>query len=102
MKTPAIDESVRLLDVYANLAVSNSAASRFGARLVALCKFVDAVLPQLTARQCRQIAPLFRQGVEDAMSQTDDMLAPSAYHATLLEQTNILMTALEKKGATLS
>jgi hypothetical protein len=75
------------------------AVSRIGARMVVLCKFVDVVLPQLTAAQCRQIDRLFRRGVEDAMSCTDDIAVSGTYHATLLEQTNILLTVLGQKSA---
>lgn len=75
------------------------AVSRIGARMVVLCKFVDVVLPQLTAAQCRQIDRLFRQGVEDAMSRTDDIAVSGTYHTTLLEQTNVLLTVLGQKGA---
>lgn len=74
------------------------AVSRIGARMVVLCKFVDAVLPQLTAAQCTEIDRSFRRGVEDAMACTDDMEVPGVYHATLLDQTNVLLSALETKS----
>jgi hypothetical protein len=88
----------QLLGSLERLTLSNSeAVLRFGARFVVLCKFVDAVLPQLSVRQRQRIVPLFRQGVEDVMSRTDDIIVPVTYYATLLEQTNILLDALEKK-----
>ncbi|MEX3956695.1 hypothetical protein [Trinickia sp. EG282A] len=74
------------------------AVSRIGARMVVLCKFVDAVLPQLTAVQCADIDQSFRRGVEDAMARTDDMELPGVYHTTLLDQTNVLLSALESRG----
>lgn len=91
--------AAKKLEAWANLAEENGKAiSRIGARTVVLCKFVDAVLPQLTAAQCRQIDPLFRQGIEDAMACTDDVAVPGIYHTTLLEQTNVLLAALAKKS----
>jgi hypothetical protein len=75
------------------------AISRFGARVVVLCKFIDAVLPLLTAAQCREIAPLFRFGIEEALACVDDLAVTGEYHATFLEQTNVLLTALETRGA---
>lgn len=77
---------------------SSEAVSRFGARLAVLCKFVDAVLPQLTADQCRQIDLSFRQGVEDLISRTEDIVTPVTYHTTLLEQTNVLLIVLAKRS----
>jgi hypothetical protein len=74
------------------------AVSRIGARMVVLCKFVDAVLPELTAAQCTQIDQSFRRGVEDAMACTDDMQVPGIYHTTLLDQTNVLLSALETRS----
>jgi hypothetical protein len=62
-------------------------------RTVALCKFVDAVLPQLTATQCLEASVLFRQRVEDVISITDDIVMTGAHHSALLEQTNILLNA---------
>lgn len=76
------------------------AVSRIGARMVVLCKFVDAVMPQLTPAQCREVGRLFRQGIEDAMSNTDDIEVPTTYHETLLQQTNVLIAALQTKAAT--
>jgi hypothetical protein len=79
---------------------SNAGAiSRIGARMVVLCKFVEAVLPQLNAVQSGEIRRRFRQGVEEAMSLTDDVALPGAYQTTLLEQTNVLLIALERRGA---
>jgi hypothetical protein len=37
--------------------------------------------------------------LEAVLSFTDDVALPAAYHATLLEQTNALLTALETQGA---
>jgi hypothetical protein len=92
--------AAKKVDARANLVEENGETiSRIGAHMVVLCKFVDAVLPQLTAAQCRQIDPTFRQGIEDAMARTDDVVVPGLYHTTLLEQTNVLLVALAKKSA---
>jgi hypothetical protein len=100
MGTPSARDTQQALRVLENgIESSADAAVRIGARLVVLCKFVDAVLPQLDAAQSREVERLFRQGVEDAMSLVDDIAVPCAYHTTLLEQTNVLLTALEKRGA---
>jgi hypothetical protein len=56
-------------------------------------------LPQLTAAQCDEITRIFRHGVNDTMSITDDVEMPSAYHTALLEQTNALLAALEEQGS---
>jgi hypothetical protein len=92
-------DAPQLLQSLENSMKSNAVEiSRIGARTVVLCKFADAVLPQLTAAQARQVAALFRQGVEDAMACADDIAVPGAYHTTLLEQTNVLLAVLEMKG----
>jgi hypothetical protein len=89
-----------LLSAYASFAVSNSnAVSRIGARAMVLCRFFDAMLPQLTAAQCTEIARIFRHGVNDTMSITDDVEMPTSYHTALLEQTNALLTALQEQGS---
>ncbi|MGU7775727.1 hypothetical protein ACV229_36955 [Burkholderia sp. MR1-5-21] len=89
-----------VMDEWASdLEVNVEVVSRIGARMVVLCKFVDAVLPQLNAAQCREIERLFRHGVEDAMSYADDIPLLGTYQRTLLEQTNVLLIALGHKGA---
>lgn len=77
---------------------NSDAVARFGARLAVLCKFVDAVLPQLAADQCLQIDSSFRQGIDELLSRTQDIVTPLAYHATLMEQANVMLTALAQRG----
>ncbi|MDG0027876.1 hypothetical protein [Trinickia sp. Y13] len=91
----------RLTDGAASTARRNSeAVARFGARLGVLCKFIDAVLPQLAAEQCTQIDRSFRQGVEELLARTEDVVMPPTYHTTLMEQTNVLLSALAQRGGT--
>jgi hypothetical protein len=99
MEASVAVKAERMLDSWVSLSASYAdTVSRIGARLVVLCKFADAVLPQLTAVQCKQIDSLFRQGIEDALSRTDDIKVSGGYHAALLEQTNVLLAALEMRG----
>ncbi|SDI57072.1 hypothetical protein SAMN04487926_119105 [Paraburkholderia steynii] len=81
-----------------SVASNGNAVSRFGARVVVMSKFIDATFPQLTATQCVEIIRQFRQGIEDSLSLMDDMPLPGEYHSTLLEQTNNLLTALDRKS----
>ena len=78
---------------------NSEAVARFGARLAVLCKFVDAVLPQLAADQCLRIDSSFRQGIEELLSRTEDIVTPLAYHTTLMEQTNVMLAALAQRGS---
>jgi len=100
MELETQNDDVDSLNVLKALAISNcNAVSRFGARLVVQSKFIEAVLPQLRAAQCGEIARRFQQGVEDAMAHTDDIEMPAEYHAELLELTNALLTVLEAGNA---
>jgi hypothetical protein len=100
--TAVMDDAHGVFERVRDLAMLNSkAVARIGGRMAVLCKFVDAVLPQLATTQCRDAARLFRQGVEDAMSLTDDAAMPAEYHAAFLEQANILLNALERKSVAL-
>ena len=42
-----------------------------------------------------QIVPPFREGIEDALSRIDDIAVSGEYQTTFIEQTNVLLTALE-------
>ncbi len=99
MEVPNTESSEKLLKSFVSLTESNSeAVSRFGGRMVVLCKFVDAVLPQLSSAQCRAVIALFREGVDHALSLTDDIAIPAAYQDSILHQTNVLLAALEQIG----
>ncbi|KVK75922.1 hypothetical protein WS90_25060 [Burkholderia cepacia] len=100
MGTPITDAAASAdIPEVCTVAALGQAISRFGARIAVLCKFVDAVLPQLTAVQCRQITPQFRLGIEEAMASFDDLAVGEEYLSTFLEQTNVLLKVLETKGA---
>ena len=91
----------RLTDVATSAAQQSSdAVARFGARLAVLCKFVDAVLPQLAADQCQQIDVSFRQGIDELLSRTEDIVTPVTYHTTLMEQANVMLAALSQRSGT--
>ncbi|WP_439891186.1 hypothetical protein ACS7SF_00450 [Ralstonia sp. 25C] len=83
------------------IASNMKSISRFGGRLAVLYKFTTAVLPQLDPAQRAEVAHRLREGVEDAMSLTDDIALPAEYHEALLAQVNVLLTALERPNAVL-
>lgn len=83
-------------ETYKRMIASNAEAiSRFGGRLAVLYKFTTAVMSQLDPVQRIEIAKRLRAGVDDVLSLTDDIAVPNEYHDALLEQTNILLNALE-------
>jgi hypothetical protein len=61
-----------------------------------LGRFLEAVLPHLTLSQRAEVARSFRNGIEDAMAQTDDVALPAEYHSTLLEVTNAILAAVSQ------
>lgn len=79
------------------VATNREAVSRLGAEIAVLRRFVDATLPQLTVSQAFEIAASFRSGIEETMALMDDVPLPARYHSTLLEQTDIVFAALDKK-----
>ncbi|KAE8758432.1 hypothetical protein FSO04_18760 [Paraburkholderia madseniana] len=88
-----------LLTSPTNVVSSNcKAVSRLGAQVVVMCKLLDTTLPHLTATQCAEISKAFRHAIEDAMSLMDDIPLTVEYHSTLLEQTNTLLTAPDRKS----
>lgn len=96
METTTTNGDADLLTTWMSLATTNSSAvASFGARVVVLCQFVEAALPELIAGQRREITQRFREGVEDAMAYADDRVMPAEYHAALLGQTNALLGALK-------
>ncbi|MCP3723527.1 hypothetical protein M3I53_10350 [Paraburkholderia sp. CNPSo 3272] len=70
------------------------AISRFGASVVVMTKFVEAVLPQLSTAQIERAILAFRAQLGEAMAVADDVLLPGEYRATLIEQANMLLTRL--------
>lgn len=73
------------------------AISGLSARTVVLARFLDATLPRLTPGQCAEIEVAFREGIEETMSLADDVPLPDKYHATLLDQVNAVLIALNRK-----
>lgn len=70
--------------------------SALGARAMVLGNFFDVTLPHLTTLQCAEVSRSFRQGIECAMSLTDDVALPAEYHSALLELTNSIVSILGK------
>lgn len=99
MKAPETGRADRLTGRSTGAVQQNSeTVARFGARLAVLCKFVDAVLPQLAADQCVQVDLSFRRGIEELLSRTEDIVTPPTYHSTLMEQTNVMLEALAQRS----
>ncbi|MFL9913435.1 hypothetical protein [Paraburkholderia sp. RL17-337-BIB-A] len=90
------DEVLRKM---AALSTTNTkTVSMLGARSVVLGAFFDAALPHLTTSQRAVVTRSFRQGIEDALAQMDDMPLPAEYHSTLLELTNAILATLDQES----
>jgi hypothetical protein len=76
------------------ITTARSNVARFGARVVVHSSFIEAVLPGLTAAQRKETVLRFRQCIENAMANTDDVAMSAEYHATFLTETNLLLDAL--------
>ncbi|HEX7684434.1 MAG TPA: hypothetical protein VF446_13035 [Trinickia sp.] len=98
MPTPPTEQCDVLIDsITTSAQLTNDAAARFGGRMVVLCKFLEAALPELTAEQSKRMTPLFRKGIEDTLALTDDIVVPAPYLEAILDQTNVLLLALKGK-----
>lgn len=78
------------------------AISRFGASVVVMSKFAEAVLPQLSAAQIECTIEAFRVLIDDALDVADDTdktVLPGDYRATLVEQSNMLLNRLGGSAA---
>ncbi|WP_322044398.1 hypothetical protein [Paraburkholderia sp. J67] len=78
------------------------AISRFGASVVVMSKFAEAVLPQLTTTQIECTIEAFRALIGDALDVADETghaALPGDYRATLLEQSNVLLNRLGDSAA---
>jgi hypothetical protein len=96
-----LNTATDILDRLNQFVTSNTTAvSTLGARVMVLGKFLDAALPHLTVLQRVAVTRSFRQGVEDAMAQIDDMALATAYHSTLDELTHTILAALREESAT--
>ncbi|MFL9913403.1 hypothetical protein [Paraburkholderia sp. RL17-337-BIB-A] len=92
------DEVLRKM---AALSTTNTkTVSMLGARSIVLGAFLDATLPHLTTSQRAAVIRSFRQGIEDALTQMDDISLPAEYHSTLLGLTNAILAALDQESAT--
>jgi hypothetical protein len=95
-----LNTATDILDRMNEFVTANTTAmSTLGARVMVLGKFLDAALPHLTVLQRVAVTRSFRQGVEDAMAQMDDMALATAYHSTLDELTHTILAAL-REGST--
>ncbi|TKC88764.1 hypothetical protein FAZ69_13525 [Trinickia terrae] len=90
-----IEQFLRTLE--SELEEKRDSIARIGARLVALMKFVDATLPQLTAVQRQHIERFFLKGIEETMAHIDDIALPEVYQSALLEQVDVLLDSLAQR-----
>jgi len=82
------------------LAAHNTLVSAsVSARALVLGKFLEVAMSQLTAAQCRDITPAFKQGIEDIMTMMDDMALPQAFHSEFLSLTNTIIDKLGHRHA---
>jgi hypothetical protein len=88
-----------LVEINKLVAANRKNACVLGARAMVLGTFLEAVLPHLTTPQCAAVTRSFRQGIEDAMSLTDDVALPTEYHSVLLELTNTILVAMSEESA---
>jgi hypothetical protein len=88
-----------LVEINELVAANRKNACVLGARAMVLGTFVEVVLPHLTTLQRVAVTRSFRQGIEDAMSLTDDVVLPAEYHSVLLELTNTILVAMSEESA---
>ncbi|MBV8262137.1 MAG: hypothetical protein JO239_14655 [Paraburkholderia sp.] len=88
-------DELLLRSMTALVSANGKAISRFGASVVVMTKFVEAVLPQLSGAQVERTIQAFRAHVGEAMAVADDVLLPGEYRATLIEQANVLLSRLD-------
>ncbi|WP_321923819.1 hypothetical protein [Paraburkholderia guartelaensis] len=87
-------DEMLLNSMTALVSAHSKAISRFGASVVVMTKFVEAVLPQLSTAQIERTILAFRAQLGEAMAVADDVLLPGEYRATLIEQANMLLARL--------
>ena len=92
-------DEMLLHSMTALVSAHGKAISRFGASVVVMTKFVEAVLPQLSGAQVERTIQAFRAHVGEAMAVADDVLLPGEYRATLIEQANVLLSRLDSDAA---
>jgi hypothetical protein len=89
------NDEMLLHSMTALVSAHGKAISRFGASVVVMTKFVEAVLPQLSTAQIERTIQSFRAQVGEAMAVADDVLLPGEYRTTLIEQANVLLARLD-------
>jgi hypothetical protein len=89
------NDEMLLHSMTALVSAHGKAISRFGASVVVMTKFVEAVLPQLSTAQIERTIQAFRAQVGEAMAVADDVLLPGEYRTTLIEQANVLLARLD-------
>ena len=70
------NDEMLLHSMTALVSAHGKAISRFGASVVVMTKFVEAVLPQLSTAQIERTIHAFRAHVGEAMAVSDDVLLP--------------------------
>jgi hypothetical protein len=88
------NDEMLLHSMSALVSAHGKAISRFGANVVVMTKFVEAVLPQLSPAQIERTIQAFRVHVGEAMAVADGALLPGEYRSTLIEQANVLLARL--------
>lgn len=93
-------DEMLLRSMTALVSAHSKAISRFGANVVVMTKFVEAVLPQLSHAQMASTLEAFRAQIGEAMAVADadanagTGILPGEYRSTLIEQANVLLTRL--------
>ncbi|SDE27556.1 hypothetical protein [Paraburkholderia lycopersici] len=93
------NDEMLLHSMTALVSAHGKAISRFGANVVVMTKFVEAVLPQLSAAQIERTIQAFRAQLGEAMAVADDVMLPGDYRTTLIEQANVLLARLGADAA---
>jgi hypothetical protein len=92
-------DEMLLHSMTALVSAHGKAISRFGANMVVMTKFVEAVLPQLDAAQIERTLHAFRAQIGEAMAVASDVQLPGEYRSTLIEQANVLLARLGGNAA---
>ncbi|WP_322102448.1 hypothetical protein [Paraburkholderia sp. J41] len=91
-------DEMLLRSMTALVSAHSKAISRFGANVVVMTKFVEAVLPQLSRAQMELTMQTFRAQIDEAMAAADAEagagVLPGEYRATLIEQADVLLARL--------
>lgn len=97
--TVTTNDEMLLRSMTALVSSHGKAISRFGASVVVMSKFAEAVLPQLSTQQVERTVEAFRMLIGEALAVADSTVLPGDYRATLLEQSNVLLNRLDGNAA---